>query len=192
MLTGWLCLALLLLPDTALSLEQVDAIVKREFQGLLRLGAKPAIEPLYLVGDFNGDGAQDLVAVTQLESAKPARKPGFRLYPPGLCIGGAWAREVEQDTLTQPAIAVLHGDKKRGWEKISSRQKHVILGSLWLRQPLSMKLYQPGPEDDKALPLRTRGTTVLFMNSAGVGSALYWNGSCYDDYPLGQDPTKSR
>lgn len=146
--------------------------------------------PSYLVGDFNGDGSEDIAVVV-----KPARdKLGE--------INNEFANWIVEDPravglpdphknvqkLPQPSapvkvkdndllLVIIHGYKKEGWRNPEARQTYCLydaVGGSMTSDPVKDLLGSQGNKNEA-----TRGGDVIKETLAGEQGFIYWTGAKY-------------
>ena len=141
--------------------------------------------PFFLTGDFNGDGAQDVVIVVRLSSGRSALAKDVRVGNPF----GYGAIAANAETL---ALAIIHGGKG-GWQTSPPVGKFVLLGEspvLILQSARTASADESGDlmslkrkrarrmRGDPWPPAAARGDAIVLATEA-TDSILYWDGKTY-------------
>jgi hypothetical protein len=165
----------------------VSASLQNHFGAALEASA--AFKPFYVVGDFNGDGAQDIVIVVLIKAGRSALPKDVRLLNPF-----EFERTIKFPanlaTENKLALAIIHG-----WKNPKPLGKYLLIGE----SPILILDYQriasAQPEDRQDLisvmnrrgrrpkgatfPRGAKGDVILLGNQVGDNSPLYWNGRTY-------------
>lgn len=178
--------------------RDVKSLISTCFSGLLKLDDN-TLKPVFVLGDFNGDGRRDLFAPVRLArnvDAKNRSKPPFTyqqvLDPTSPASAALDLRlgdlaEVE----TWPLFSVVHDiDGAMSNRCSQAGGKYLLLfamdnGTSRIRVFSRAKLPRGtiGDETEDEPPPRLRGAAILLLDNEGSGSALYWDGSRYRWYP---------
>jgi hypothetical protein len=166
--------------------DEVEEGLRRAFSGAVR----PAEGARGLVGDFNGDGAEDVavsvrpaaerladvndeLANWRVHDALQERDP--RGEPPKEPPGRVQADEA--------LLAVIHGYGLRGWRDVQARQcylvRHAGGPTLEARPRSELPRYVRQAVDGARLD----GDLIL-ASSAGRAGFVYWTGARYAWHPL--------
>ena len=167
---------------------EVDAALRRAFGDAVL----PAEGPSGLVGDFNGDGTEDVAAPVEPAAGRLAE------------INDDVARWQLQDALAEPPkatapredappavkvqeedalLAVIHGYGPHGWRDEQARQCYLVrhaIGSPLEARPRTELLRHVG-----SVPKGGRLTGhVIFSSAGGRPGFVYWTGVRYAWHPL--------
>jgi hypothetical protein len=155
------------------------------------LEAVTAFNPFYLTGDFNGDGAQDIVIVTRIKGRRGDLPPDVKVINPFYRVAGP---SYPADPAAKPtlAFAIIHGTKA-GWKNAQMVGKFLLVGE----SPILIMENDRAtgrPEDAKNLmeiksklgkrrgatwpPAAAKGDSIILETEA-ITSILYWNGKNY-------------
>jgi hypothetical protein len=151
--------------------------------------ASSAFKPFYVVGDFNGDGAQDIAAVVLIKAGRSALPKDVRLLNPF---------EFEQKikypaypaTANKLALAIIHG-----WRNPKPSGKYLLIGESPILILDHQRVTSAQPADrvnligllnkvgrrpkGSTFPRGAKGDVILLGNQVGDNSPLYWNGRTY-------------
>jgi hypothetical protein len=156
--------------------------------------AARSFQPFYLTGDFNGDGAQDILIVTWIKGKQNELAQGIRVINPFDYGAGRVVWPSNPAAKPMLALAIIHGDQT-GWKTARPAGKFLLVGEspiliLEDRRALSVQ-----PEDRVGLieimskrgkrrrgaiwpPRAAQGDSILLPTEA-TDSILYWNGKTY-------------
>lgn len=153
------------------------------------VAASTAFKPFYVTGDFNGDGAQDIVIVVLIKAGRRALLRDVRILNPF-----EFERTIKfpahPATENKLALAIIHG-----WQNPKPSGKYLLIGD----SPILILDYQRvasnQPSDRQNLiglmnrrskrpkgstfPRGAKGDVILLGNQVGDNSPLYWNGRTY-------------
>jgi hypothetical protein len=147
-----------------------------------------SVEPSFVVGDFNGDGSEDLAVVVKagngmlseinnelanwtLEDPKQVREPT--------------AAAVAQAAPSKPAraekgdsfLAIIHGVGKKGWRNPEARQSFLLKNAAGAKMTVRRNgAGENGNEKEKLLPLRGDAVSMTIGGRPGM---LLWTGAKY-------------
>lgn len=153
--------------------------------------AVTAFKPYYVTGDFNGDGAQDVVIVVRIKGQRSDLPADVTVYNPFERPKAVFPA----DPLATPtlALAIIHG--KSGWQTPPAAQKFLLFG----QSPVLILNYgrvtSGEPDEVKTLielmkkhsrrsrdlgwpPAAAKGDAI-FLPTEATDSILYWNGKNY-------------
>ena len=171
--------------------DEVKKAVTRVFQQVATLDV--AHSPSFVVGDFNGDGSEDLaVSVTPnegmlieinnelanwiFEDPKKVSIPGKTPAARGPSANQMRARAEKGDTL----LAIIHGYGPKGWRNPEARQTYVLKNGAGA----GMKAQKvTGLRDIRELPL-LRGDAIG-QTIGGDSGFIIWTGAKYAWYSPG-------
>jgi hypothetical protein len=188
--------------------EQVRALVATEFGDLFQVDDQ-TFSPYYLVGDFNGDGFEDILVTVRLKheldpndkSSPPFwfKQPGPVCPPKKKCIDDA------AYTYTMGELAgfrgglmltVIHGAPELGWINSQPQQKFLIT-SAWNKYTKYIRVFRgklpTAPiGDDPVIPPSPSADrdTILLLDDKNTGTAVHWEGGDYHWYPVAVSPLK--
>jgi hypothetical protein len=150
-------------------------------------------QPFYLTGDFNGDGAPDILIVVRIKKNQRELPKDIKVVNPfGYSAGAAFPTNPAAKPIL--ALAIIHGTKT-GWKTQQSGGKFLLVGE----SPILILEYSRGisnhPADHVNLmeiisklgkrprgaarpPAAARGDAILLATEA-ADSLLYWNGKTY-------------
>ena len=150
-------------------------------------------KPYFLIGDFDGDGAQDALVVVRVKGARAELPKDVRFRNPfsDLPVVGP-SKE------NRLALAIIHD-----WKAAQPRAKILLIGespvlALQYERAVSgraedasnllslMKRHGPRPKDQKFPPL-AKGDVILLSTEVGNDSMLYWDGKKYRWKDLEED-----
>ena len=155
------------------------------------LEAVTAFNPFYLTGDFNGDGAQDIVIAARIKGHRSDLPPDVKVYNPFERPKAVFPA----DPLANPtvALAIIHGTKA-GWKNAQTAGKFLLVGESPILILENDRATSGRPEDAKKLmeiksklgkrrgatwpPVAAKGDSILLETEA-TESILYWNGKTY-------------
>jgi hypothetical protein len=174
-------------------IAEVQDAIKRIFQNAVSLNERRS--PSFFVGDFNGDGSQDLAAVVDpaegmlleinselanwiLEDPKTVSVPGAG----GHQSNALPTRVQKGDEL----IAIIHGFGPAGWRNPVAKQTYLLKGAVGanMKSQSARDLLAAAKPNGKVPPLR--GDVISEMLAGGPGLIL-WTGSKYAWYRRGGD-----
>ena|ERR1041384_4349154 len=161
--------------------NEVANKVAQIFKGAVELDAKePAV-----VGDFNGDGSQDIAVVVRatpadLEEMNSEVSNWVLVEPQKITLPDP----SKPEQLPAPAkvkagdvlIAVIHGFKEQGWRNTDARQTYLLENATG--RGLRVEPKQAAQNAVKANVLRLRGD-VIEQDLNGAHGFLYWTGARY-------------
>ena len=147
-----------------------------------------AFEPFNVTGDFNGDGAVDLVVVVRIKARRNALTTSVKLLNP-FETRGAIKFPANPNSENKLALAVIHS-----W-KTETGGKFLLLGEspVLIMQYVRATSNEPGDKQNLIslmskrgrrpsgvmLPRGSKGDVVLLATEVGGDSMLYWNGRTY-------------
>jgi len=156
------------------------------------LEAVTAFNPFYLTGDFNGDGAQDILIVTRIKGRRNELPPDVKVLNPFYRVAGS-AYPADPTAKPTLAFAIIHGTKA-GWKNAQTAGKFLLVGESPILVLENDRATSGRPEDAKKLmeikskrgkrrgaawpPVAAKGDSVLLETEA-TESILYWNGKTY-------------
>ncbi len=162
-------------PPTA---SEVEDGLRRVFGGTVR----PAGARHFLVGDFNGDGAEDVAVPV---SPRPDRLADINDGLANWRIQDALAPDPAEATVRpeEVLLAVVHGYGPRGWRDAQARQCYLVrhaTGAPLERRPRTelLRYAQRVPDEP-----RLAGDVILASMGSRAGF-LYWTGARYAWHPL--------
>jgi hypothetical protein len=125
----------------------------------------------YFIGDFNGDGVQDVAIAASSEG-----NPAFQLAP-GVKVSSPKSRTQSPADLKQrfEAIAIVHGGPA-GWQNSASLQRFLLV---WVGYPSKL-----APKNSKTrlkvpLPPHAKGDALLCMGEGSGDGYIYFDGTDY-------------
>jgi hypothetical protein len=154
--------------------------------------ATTAFKPYYLTGDFNGDGAQDILIVVRIKGSRAELAPDVKIYNPFERPKAIYP----EDPAANPtlALAVIHGSRP-GWQTPPALEKFLLFG----QSPTLILNYSRATSseaaDKKGLmelltkrstkyrgdgwpPATAKGDSIV-LGTEATDSILYWNGKTY-------------
>jgi hypothetical protein len=168
----------------------VTAALKASFGSSLE--AVTAFNPFYLTGDFNGDGAQDIVIVARIKGHRSDLPPDVKVYNPFERPKAVFPA----DPLANPtlALAIIHGSRP-GWQTPPALEKFLLFGEspvlilnhgrVTSGDPNAVKnlleLLRKGSRRLRNLgwpPAAAKGDSIV-LGTEATDSILYWNGKTY-------------
>jgi len=156
------------------------------------LEAVTTFNPFYLSGDFNGDGAQDILIVVRLKGKRSELPSDLKILNPFYHAGEP---NFPADPATKPtlAFAIIHGTDA-GWKAPKPAAKFLLLGESSVLILENDRATSGHSEDAKGLmeilskrgkrraasrpPPAAKGDSILLATEA-TESILYWNGKTY-------------
>ena len=154
--------------------------------------AVTVFKPSYLTGDFNGDGAQDILMVVRIKGPRADLASDVILYNPFERPKAVFpANPSANPTL---AFAIIHG-RKPGWQTSPALEKFLLLGETPILILNYGRVTSPAPGDRKDLmellakrsgktradewpPASAKGDSIV-LGTEATDSILYWNGKNY-------------
>lgn len=188
--------------------EELQALLRDEFQGILALDDRGYMYPNHVIGDFNNDNVKDvaiLVRPSKSLKSDDASKPDFwlnavhwgsskfqnargRKNREKLYYQSTLGELAMHRNLLVPIIAIIHGTPGKLWNSSKATQKFVVLGGIngtSDRMGLYRGTLHPRPIGDIGIipPPKLIGDALLFT-SAGLGTVVYWDAGDYYWYPF--------
>jgi hypothetical protein len=134
-------------------------------------------KPFHLIGDFNGDGANDLLSIVKLNVAPTA-------LPKNVAVLNPWGYESSASSgKSNLALLIIHGSRN-GWDPNPSAW-FVLTDQEFFSTPIWQSPGQAGliavKKHSRGSPSRTRakGDTITLATEAGIDITLYWDGRTY-------------
>lgn len=149
-------------------------------------------KPFYLTGDFNGDGAQDILMVVRIKGPRAELASDVTLYNPFERPKAVFpANPSANPTL---AFAIIHGSKP-GWQTTPALEKFLLLGQTPILTLNYGRVTSAAPQDrsnlmellrkrstkfraDEWPPAAAKGDSIV-LGTEATDSILYWNGKNY-------------
>jgi len=151
-----------------------------------------AFSPYYLVGDFNGDAAQDLLVVVRIKGPRTELATDVNVFNPFERPKAIYpADPAANPTL---ALAIIHGSRP-GWQTPPALGKFLLFGETPILILNYGRVTSAGPQDRKGLmellkkrsakfradgwpPAAAKGDSIV-LGTEAIDSILYWNGKNY-------------
>jgi hypothetical protein len=156
------------------------------------LEAVTSFNPYYLTGDFNGDGAQDILIVVRLKGRRSELPPDVKILNPFYRTGQP-TFPVDPSAKPTLAFAIIHGTNA-GWKTSQPGAKFLLLGESPVLILENDRATSGRSEDAKGLmeivskrgrrraasqpPAAAKGDSIL-LGTEAAESTLYWNGKTY-------------
>lgn len=160
----------------AATLSEVKSALTRVYQDNLLLPANAA----YVLGDFNGDGSQDLAVV-----AEPRTQALAQLNDDVANWTIQQARH--HNPAAQPKVskgdhllAIIHGEGEKGWRNPDAQQGYLLKSAAGL-QIRAQHFVPPKPGVEPG-PFVQPGSDVIRERLEGDKGFLYWDGARYRWY----------
>ena len=154
--------------------------------------AETTFKPYYLTGDFNRDGAQDILIVVRIKGPRAELAPGVNIYNPF----GRPKAVFPSDPTANPtlALAIIHGGQP-GWQTAPALEKFLMFGETPVLILNYSRVTSTELQDKKNLmellgkrsakfradgwpPAAAKGDSIV-LGTEATDSILYWNGKNY-------------
>ena len=175
--------------------EDVSAVLARVYEKTVTPDTSK--EPAFLVGDFNGDGSQDLAILVKPNEARlgdiNSELANWILEDPktvpipGLPVGGRVSgpgRPVRADK-GDVLLAIVHGVGAQGWRNPEAKQTFLLKNSVGNSMSAqTVKDLQNSKDKNKLPPLRGDAIQEAIGGKSGL---IFWTGAKYSWYSPGTD-----
>jgi hypothetical protein len=173
-----------------LSAATINDSLKKSFGSAVEAAA--AFKPYYMTGDFNGDGAQDIVIVVRIKGPRSDLAADVKIYNPFERPKAIYP----EDAAANPtlALALIHGSRP-GWQTPPALEKFLLFG----QTPILILNYSRAVSSEAAdkkdlMELLTKRSTkyrgdswppatakgdAIVLGTEATDSILYWNGKTY-------------
>lgn len=164
---------------------QVEDAVHRIFGDVLVIDR--SVQPDFIVGDFNGDGSEDLAVIARAAAGKTdainnelanwiIRDTDKVFVPPAnehvVKVPDITPQRVEAD---EPVLAVIHGFGPNGWREPASRQAQILK-----HPPAVIRGKAASSSEESIRALRLTVQSDIIKGARGEKSGyLFWTGSMY-------------
>ena len=168
--------------------EEVSAVVARVYKDAVTVDA--GRQPVFVVGDFNGDDSQDIAVVVRpakgkleelnsevanwiLEDPQQVRLPDSTKAVQSLPQAPQPVKVKSDDVL----LTIIHGYKAEGWRNPAAQQAYLLsnaVGASMATEPL--KNLQSATVNKNAL---SKNAAVIKATLDGAQGFLYWTGAKY-------------
>ena len=143
--------------------------------------------PFYVTGDFNGDGAQDILVVVQIKEPRAALPKDVRLINPFWDTPKViFPKNLEGEKTL--ALAIIHK-----WKTPDGATKFLLVGQAALLIFVHDRISDPKSAKDlmrvisrrgkrpkgETFPRTAKGDVILLWTEVGDETPLYWNGRTY-------------
>ena len=166
------------------TLEDVNGALKRVFGDDVK--ASGSFNPVFMTGDFNGDGIEDLAvivrpAVSKLsevndELANWTLQDADRYFVPPAGKAAVVPPQIERPKiLDEDVLAIIHGYGPAGWRNPEARQTYLVRHAA---AAFTGTAPAAGIKSIRALRLPVR-TQVLKGQRNGKPGYLFWTSSAY-------------
>jgi hypothetical protein len=173
--------------------EDVTAMLARVYQKAVT--PDTSREPAFLVGDFNGDGSQDLAILVKPNEARLGDinnelanwilEDPKTVAIPGLPVGGRASgpgRPVRAEK-GEVLLAIIHGVGAQGWRNPEAKQTFLLKNSAGNSMSAqTVKDLQNSKDRNKLPPLRG---DAIHEAIAGKSGLIFWTGAKYSWYSPG-------
>jgi hypothetical protein len=167
--------------------DDVVEVVQKNFGAAVEVVT--AFQPFSVVGDFNGDGAVDIVVVVRIKARRNALPKDVKVLNP-FETRGVIKFPANPDTENRLALAIIHS-----WKNAETSGRFLLLGE----SPILIMQYSRATSSEPAdkqnligmmskrgrrvsgvtLPRGAKGDVILLGTEVGGDSLLYWNGRTY-------------
>ena len=175
--------------------EDVTAVLARVYEKAVM--PDTSREPAFLVGDFNGDGSEDLAITVRPNEARlgdiNSELANWILEDPktvpipGLPVGGRVSgpgRPVRADK-GEVLLAIVHGVGAQGWRSPEAKQTFLLKNSAGNSMSAqTLKDLRNSKDRNKLPPLRG---DVIQEAIGGKSGLIFWTGAKYSWYSPGSD-----
>ncbi|MGH9932816.1 MAG: hypothetical protein ACREA9_26740, partial [Pyrinomonadaceae bacterium] len=151
-----------------------------------------AFKPFYLTGDFNGDGAQDILIVVHITGPRAELAVDVKVYNPFERPKATFPADPSANPTL--ALAIIHGSKP-GWQTPTALEKFLLFGQTPILILNYGRVMNGEPQDRKDLmelltkrstrfrgdgwpPASAKGDSIV-LGTEATDSILYWNGKTY-------------
>jgi hypothetical protein len=168
--------------------EEVRQVVARVYQDAVTVDMSHPTN--YLVGDFNGDGSQDIAVVVRPAADKleeiNSEVANWIVEDPRKVVLPDPHKSVQKlPPIPEPVkvapndllLTIIHGYEKQGWRNPEAKQAYLLdnaVGSLMAAAPL--KASQRANENKNNL---SKSGDIIKESLAGESGFLYWTGAKY-------------
>jgi hypothetical protein len=176
-------------PSQAGQSAVVAGVLKASFGSALEAANK--FKPYYLTGDFNGDGAQDILIVTRIKGQQSELESDVKIYNPFERPKAVYPTDPAANPTL--ALAIIHGSRP-GWQTPPALEKFLLFGSSPVLILNHSRLVSSEVQDKQSLmelkkksarrrgddwpPLAAKGDGIL-LGTEATDSILYWTGKNY-------------
>jgi hypothetical protein len=173
-----------------LSAATISDSLKKSFGSAVE--ATTAFKPYYLRGDFNGDGAQDIVIVVRINGSRSDLAADVKIYNPFERPKAIYP----ENPATNPtlALALIHGSRP-GWQTPPALEKFLLFGQTPILILNHSRAVSSEAADKNGLmelltkrstkyrgdgwpPATAKGDSIV-LGTEATDSILYWNGKAY-------------
>ena len=154
--------------------------------------AVTAFKPFYLTGDFNGDGAQDILIVVRIKGPRTELAGDVKVYNPFERPKANYPADPSANPTL--ALAIIHGSRP-GWQTPPALEKFLLFGETPILILNYARVTTSEPQDKKDLmqllkkgstrfrgdgwpPAAAKGDSIV-LGTEAIDSILYWNGKNY-------------
>jgi hypothetical protein len=170
---------------TAPEVEEVANAIARVFGNSARVAQDHA--PAFFVGDFNGDGSQDLAAVTRAsDDALPEINSELANWtledPHAVPVPGSKTADQSLKPKTVKAerndqlLAIIHGVGPEGWRNTEARQTFLLRNAVGMNATLQTAARLRESPSNSNLSLRGDAISETVKGHRGL---IFWTGAKY-------------
>ena len=166
--------------------EEISGVVSRVYESVAIPDA--STDPGFVVGDFNGDGSEDIAVVVKAASGKLGQindelanwvveDPRLVPIPSAAAVATAPAPKPAYAEEGKPLLAIVHGVGEKGWRDPEARQSFLLKNATGAN--MSVKRFKFDSEKDpKLTPLAPKGDAIV-VRIGGRSGFLFWTGAKY-------------
>jgi hypothetical protein len=165
---------------------QLQDVVRKEFGDQVKVQPALNSEPFYLLGDFNGDGRQDIAVLVNIEQGRAELKQHGVKYLDADPHSRTNGSEIDPKSAMGHnciGIAIIHGTSD-GWNVLNPAGKFLVYDCF-----SAFRLFRKGQRirrgsGSQGPTPKPKGDSIFLDLETGGTSLIYWNGRTYRGFGL--------